>query len=128
MNHMMLAMDTWAQLGLTLVGVVAGALVTSFFAKRYYIRASKDLEQESESLRKVVSLVLKAFEETGMESTRDADGNFRGIVRNASASIGVTPSTQAKGAAEQLLVRATLRGELDSRERESVTKTSLDDV
>jgi prevent-host-death family protein len=29
---------------------------------------------------------------------------------------------------EELLARATLRGELDSRERESVTKTPLDDV
>jgi hypothetical protein len=125
---MVLDMGIWVQLGLTALAVLIGGLITWFYSRRYYIRASKDLEQESESLRKVVSLVLKALEEMGMEFTCDADGNFRGIVRHASVSIGVTPSTQAKGAAEQLLARATLRGELDRRERESVTKTSLDEL
>jgi Tfp pilus assembly protein PilW len=123
---MMPDMDVWAQLGLMAASVAAGAVVTRYFSRRYYVRASNDQQRESEPLRKAISLVLKALEEAGIEFTHGADGSIRGVVRNASARIEAKANLEASAVVEQLLARAILRTELDHREAVSTGETPLD--
>ena len=114
---MMPGMSTWAQLGLALAGIVCGAAVTWYFSWRYYVRAGRDQRQENDSLRKAVSLVLKALEEAGVEFTYGPDGSIRGVVRNASSSIAAKSNLSASAVVEQFLDRATLQIDLTSTGR-----------
>jgi Tfp pilus assembly protein PilW len=108
------------------LSVAAGAVVTWYFSKRYYVRASNDQQRENEPLRKAISLVLKALEEAGIEFTHGADGSIRGVVRSASARIEAKLNLEASAVVEQLFARATLRTDLDRREAVSVGETPLD--
>jgi hypothetical protein len=119
-------MDIWAQLGLMAASVAAGAVVTWYFSRRCYVRASSDQQWESEPLRKAMSLVLKALEEAGIEFTHGADGSIRGVVRNASTRIEAKANLEASAVVEELVSRATLRTELDRREAVSSEKIPLD--
>jgi len=80
---------------ITISSVVLGGLITWQVARSYYVRASRELVHESESLRKMASLVLKAFEEEGKEFNKNERGEFLGIVRNGSCPIDVTPGLKA---------------------------------
>jgi hypothetical protein len=84
----------------TLFSFAGGALVTWLVSRRYYIKAGRQLQEESEKLHKLTKLILKAFEEMGIEFNKDATGAFKGIVRNASAGIGIGMKLNVKSDTE----------------------------
>ena len=81
-----------------------------------------------DSLRKAVSLVLKALEEAGVEFTHGPDGSIRGVVRSASSSIAAKSNLSASAVVEQFLDRAALQIDLKHREKESKASMPLSDL
>ena len=95
-------MSTTTNLLLTGSAVVIGGIITWVFAWWYYVRAGRELKAESAALRKTASLALKAFEEVGIRFNKDENGDFIGIVRDASCSIEVALRLQPEAETKQV--------------------------
>lgn len=72
----------------TVLSVLVGGLITLLVSRRYYRKASEDLEREARKLREQSSLMLSALREmsiTGnVEYNRDPEtGEPKGLVMNA---------------------------------------------
>jgi hypothetical protein len=83
----------------TFLSVLVGALVTFVAARIYYQKASKDLFDEAQELRRLNNLTLRAMEEAGLcEFNTDENGNVRGLKISlsghirSSSSMSATPS------------------------------------
>lgn len=74
----------------SIVAILAGAMITFIVAKNYYERASTDLIDEAEKLRKLNILMLRALEEGGVAKfNRDANGEIIGLVLNGKVTFSV---------------------------------------
>lgn len=79
---------------LAIAGVIIGAVITWAVAKRYYMKASKDLKKEAEDLRKLNILMIRAMEEAGLAKfNRDSNGNLIGLIFDASLSLSTSSAT-----------------------------------
>jgi uncharacterized membrane protein YciS (DUF1049 family) len=66
---------------LTVLSMIIGAAITWLVARHYYIRAGKELKQESAELRRLTTLVLHSMEDTNLaELNRDSSGRIIGLV------------------------------------------------
>lgn len=64
----------------TVASMIFGGLITGLVAKHYYVRASKDLINETNALRHQVVMVLRAMENAGLAKlNRDGQGNVIGL-------------------------------------------------
>jgi hypothetical protein len=78
----------------TVVGVGIGALITWLVSKYYYVRASQDLLQETNRLKRMNEIGLGVLEEKGyVKLNRDGQGNIVGRVIELKANILGTSST-----------------------------------
>lgn len=70
--------------------VLIGGLITWWVAKRYYKKASMDLEKEAKELRHLINYMLLGMEEMGwVKLNRDAQGNIKGYVYTIKPQSGV---------------------------------------
>jgi hypothetical protein len=90
-------MREWVDWLVTGVSVIIGGFITWLVAWRYYERAGQQLKHESAELRRLTALALKAFEEAGVEFTKDSKGNFKGIVRRGACDIQASTKMIAEG-------------------------------
>ncbi len=78
------------------LSVLVGCLVTVLVSRRYYIKASEDLKQETDNLKQLTKQLMRMMDDAGLiEVEWDADGNPLRIVR-ASALIRGSSSVAAK--------------------------------
>ena len=69
----------WSNFLSSLIGTGIGGFITWLVSKQYYERASKDLKNESQGLRKLIILILEGLEIGGLvEIARDGKGNILG--------------------------------------------------
>lgn len=83
-----------------LSGTIIGGLITFLVSRRYYVRASQDLSEETEQLKKEstqlilhTNMLLRIMEEQGWVTlTRDESGRIRGRIAELSgrASVSLT--------------------------------------
>lgn len=79
---------------LSLVSMLVGAVITWWFARRYYEKASHDLSLEAAELKKLNTLMLRGLEAAGMaEFSRDQEGNIQGMKINVSSNIQAGSAT-----------------------------------
>jgi Tfp pilus assembly protein PilW len=72
----------------TLIGILAGSIVTFLVSRYYYAKATQDLIIESASLRKLNELMLRAMEQAGFAKfNRDPQGKITGMIISLSANI-----------------------------------------
>ena len=84
-------------LAATLISIVA----TWFFAWLYYRRAGNELQRETEELRRLTNLILRAMENAGfVKINRDASGRPLGFIFEAQVTFGAGPSLKTGGSAE----------------------------
>ena len=77
-----------AELILALFGMLVGAAVTWWAAWHYYEKASRELAEQAEELRKLNVLMLRGLESAGMaEFSRDEEGNIKGMVIKGSGAL-----------------------------------------
>jgi membrane protein YqaA with SNARE-associated domain len=74
-----------------LIGSLVGGLVSWWVARIYYVRAARDLRDESDRLRRVTLQVLSGLEEAGLVSIgRDVSGApTGGIVKQGQVKMRV---------------------------------------
>jgi hypothetical protein len=64
----------------TLVGVIAGSLVTWATARYYYRQAAKDLEKEADRFAAIIDKTFANFEQAGwVKAVRGSDGKVTGL-------------------------------------------------
>ena len=64
-----------------ILGVAIGALITWRVASRYYERASRDLRSESQKLRGLTQMILRAMQSAGLARIKtDKDGAMIDLV------------------------------------------------
>ena len=67
--------------GLSLLAMTIGAMLTYLVTRHYYEAASKDLKKEAGQLRRLNTAIARGLEESGLARfTRDKQGNIIGIV------------------------------------------------
>ncbi len=73
----------------TIVSIIIGALITWYFAHRYYIKASKELIEETKHIRKLLNCIvlLESDDEGQYTVKRDYEGNAVGLITQLSASM-----------------------------------------
>lgn len=92
----------WANFLSSLTGIIIGGIITWLVSKRYYKRASRDLKNETEGLRKLIVIILEGLENHGlMEIVRDEKGNiiaykFRNITFSDTAKFSDSVMAQVK--------------------------------
>ena len=75
----------------SIIAIIIGAVITFAVSKNYYERASKELLQESEQLRRLNTLILRGLEEGGIFTlSRDSEGNICGLALSAEAKFCAT--------------------------------------
>jgi len=80
----------------TVVGVLAGAIITWFFAWYYYKRAGEELNETSREIVRLTTLVLRGLEEGRLvRLTRDSSGRIAGLVLSLGGTIRGTSSASA---------------------------------
>lgn len=63
------------------LGVAVGAFITWRVSKHYYERAGRELREESEALRGLVGMILRAMQNAGLaEIKRDEKGKMMLLV------------------------------------------------
>ena len=63
----------------TLFSIAVGAVITWYVARRYYIQAAIDLEEETKVLRNLLRITLTALEDAKMvKLVRDESGQITG--------------------------------------------------
>jgi hypothetical protein len=89
---------------LVLISIAVGALITLLVARRYYDRASGDLEREAGELKDYTVILLNYLDDAGViEVERDAQGSpvrVRVIKREETDSIDVSESVGPNSHAE----------------------------
>ena len=74
-----------------ILGVIWGGLITWFWSKHYYKKASKELKEEAEKLRSLNNLILNGMEIANLVTlTRDAKGNPTNFVLKINMSDAVS--------------------------------------
>lgn len=73
-------------MGLVILSLVVGALVTWWVARHYYKKATEDLIKEAAELRRLNSLMLRGMEQAGwITLNRDSTGKILGFEQIAKA-------------------------------------------
>ena len=74
---------------LTILSVLAGGLLTFIAARIYYEKASKDLVKESEDLKRLNIIMLRAMEHAGLAKfAKDEHENITGLSFSIKADAG----------------------------------------
>jgi hypothetical protein len=69
----------WVNFVVSVIGTIIGGLITWHVSKRYYERASQDLKNETEGLKKLTTMILEGMEIAGLvHIARDEKGNILG--------------------------------------------------
>ena len=74
----------------SMTGVLLGALITLWVARRYYVRASQDLRGKASELHRLTTLVLRGLENAGLVGlNKDEKGNIIDLIigREVAASL-----------------------------------------
>lgn len=74
---------------INIVSIFIGALITWYFAHRYYGKASKELVEETKHIRKLLNcIVLLESDDQGPYSVkRDHEGNAVGLIAQLTSSL-----------------------------------------
>ena len=82
---------TWVNIAITAIAVGIGGLITWLVSKRFYVKASKELTDETEMIVKRADIILVGLEEAFKMKlvTRDRDGTPKGNVKYGEANIDV---------------------------------------
>ncbi len=84
----MLTIDTATVINV-FITMAVGGIITFIVSRSYYVRAGKELRQESGELRRMVRLVLLGLEKAKLvEFGYDSDGNITGIAITATVAAG----------------------------------------
>jgi len=68
----------WLEVG---IGVLAGGLVTVMASRAYYLKAAKDLTEETAKLRKLISVAIVGMERAGfIRAARNEAGELTGLI------------------------------------------------
>lgn len=78
-------------IGSMILGVILAGLITWFWSKHYYKKASEELKEEAEKLRSLNNLILNGMEIANLVTlTRDAKGNPTNFVLKINVSDAVS--------------------------------------
>lgn len=70
----------------TIISILIGGLITWVAAHWYYVRAARELKDETERVQNLLRISLQAMEDAGMvKLNRDAYGKIIGMVHDLSA-------------------------------------------
>jgi hypothetical protein len=79
-----------------LLGVLLGGAITWYFSRRYYIKASKELQKEASDLLSLSKITLRALEDAGLcKLNRDENGKIKGLAFTLKAEAGSITVTGA---------------------------------
>ena len=91
---------------LTLISIAVGSLVTFLVTRRYYDRASGDLEREANELKDYTVMLVNYLDDAGViEVERDAHSNpirVRVIKREIADSVDVSDNVEDKFTREEV--------------------------
>jgi hypothetical protein len=73
----------------TLIGVIAGAVVTYFVSRYYYIKAGKELLNESQKLKQTSDLILYKLQhpDAKIQLKRNEKGEVTGLIIDMEAKL-----------------------------------------
>lgn len=72
----------WSNILVTILSVLIGGLITAYFSRRYYVKASEDLKQETDSLKQLTRMLMLMMHDAGLIEVEWAkDGNPIRVVR-----------------------------------------------
>lgn len=75
------------------ISLAIGAGVTWWVARRYYEKAGEEPRKETQELRKMTEIVLRALEAGGVHPlARDATGNITGLSHNLDIAERISPN------------------------------------
>ena len=92
----------WSNFLSSFIGTAIGAIITWVVSKVYYERASKDLKNETQRLRKLNVMILEGMEIGGLvQLARDGNGNiigynFLNVRRTETATTSDKPIVQIR--------------------------------
>jgi hypothetical protein len=91
---------------LTLISIAVGSFITFLVTRRYYDRASGDLEREANELKDYTVMLVNYLDDAGaIEVERDAHSNpirVRVIKREISNSVDVSDNVEVKLTREEV--------------------------
>ncbi len=66
----------WSNVLITVLSVLVGGLITAYFSRRYYVKASEDLKQETDHLKRYNIMLLRLLDQAGLIPVKwDEQGN-----------------------------------------------------
>jgi len=73
----------------TFIGILIGGVITYFVSRHYYIKAGKELVEESKKLKLTSDLILYKLQypNTPTELKRNENGDVVGLIVNMSAKL-----------------------------------------
>lgn len=79
----------WTSITTTVLSVVVGGLITAYFSRRYYLKASQDLTNEVEKSRNLTIMLMRLLDQADAIPIKwDDDGNPLMSVGSTSPPIG----------------------------------------
>ncbi len=94
----------WSNISITVSSVLVGGLITAYFSRRYYVEASEDLKQESDSLKHITKQLMRMMHDAKLiEVEWDKNGDPIRVVKlsgHIAGSSSMTAKPEVKRADE----------------------------